>query len=157
MKTIEQQISLMRLHWPRFSLVHQDTNLVMWRGQLAGNEKLYELEIAHGIPLPGLFGGPYSFPVVRVLWPELKPNFDAPEEAPLPHVYFSKAYLPLSPLCLFDPDQSEWTHNDYLAFTTIPWSADWLACYEAWRVTGRWEGGGRHGRRPSLRSLRRCA
>ncbi len=157
MKTIDQQITMMRLHWPDFVVGGQSAELVRWRGPLAGNEKTYEIEITHGIPLPGLAGGPYDFPIVRVLWPELKPNFDAEEEAPLPHVYFNRSYLPASPLCLFDPDKREWTQKDYLALTTVPWAADWLACYEAWRATGKWFGGGRHGRRPPLSQLRKCA
>lgn len=157
MKTIDQQITLMWLHWSGFVLEHRTANWALWRGPLAGIEKTYEIEIGYGLPLPGLQRGDRRFPTVRVLWPELKPNFDAEEEAPLPHVFFDMTYLPLSPLCLFDPAQSEWSHDDFLAFTTIPWAADWLACYEGWRVTGRWEGGGRHGRRPSMRALRRCA
>ncbi len=157
MKTIEQQIALMSLHWSRFALkAHSDTWAV-WRGPLAGIEKTYEIEIFYSLPPKGPWAGEPVFPDVRVVWPKLKPNFEAAEEAPLPHVYLNRDYLPWSPLCLFDPAQDEWTSDDYLALTIVPWTADWLACYEAWRVTGRWEGGGRHGRRPSLASLRRCA
>jgi hypothetical protein len=54
--------------------------------------------------------------------------------------------ITLSPLCLFDPEAEEWSHDDLIAFTTIPWAADWLACYEGWLASGRWYGGGRHGR-----------
>lgn len=32
----------------------------------------------------------------------------------------------------------------HLSQTIVPWSADWLACYELWLMTGRWTGGGRH-------------
>jgi hypothetical protein len=84
---------------------------------------------------------------VRILSPKLVPRFDAPEEAPLPHVFFDKEDLSLSPLCLFDPMTNEWTHDDLIARTTVPWAADWLACYEGWAATGRWYGGGRHGAR----------
>jgi hypothetical protein len=47
-------------------------------------------------------------------------------------------------LCLFDPSACEWTPCDLLAETTVPWTIDWLACYEGWRATGEWTGGGRH-------------
>ena len=76
----------------------------------------------------------------------LNPEFDALEEAPLPHVYFDDKDITLSPLCLFDPDANEWSHEDLIAETTVPWAADWLACYEGWLASGRWHGGGRHGR-----------
>ena len=109
-RSIEQQASLMALHWPGFE----------------------------GIALR------YQFPRVRVITPRLAPNTKAAEEAPLPHVYLDDRDIPNSPLCLFDPDQNEWSHDDYLALTTVKWSADWLACYEIWQVTGRWRGGGRH-------------
>lgn len=157
MKTIDQQITLMSLHWGRFAIDSRWRTGAVWRGPLAGIEKTYEIEIAYSLPPQGPWRGEPVFPIVRVMWPELKPNFEAAEEAPLPHVYLCRDYLPQSPLCLFDPAQDEWTPEDYLALTTVPWTADWLACYEAWRVTGRWEGGGRHGRRPSLASARRCA
>ena len=35
-----------------------------------------------------------------------------------------------------------------LAYTVariiVPWTIDWLACYEGWLATGEWTGGGRH-------------
>jgi len=40
------------------------------------------------------------------------------------------------------------SHDDLIALTTVPWAADWLACYEGWLATGRWHGGGRHARTP---------
>ena len=47
-------------------------------------------------------------------------------------------------LCLFDPDREQWCASDLIADTTVPWTVDWLACYEGWLATGRWHGGGRH-------------
>jgi hypothetical protein len=47
-------------------------------------------------------------------------------------------------LCLFDAEANEWTPFHMIAETTIPWTLDWLACYEGWRATGAWTGGGRH-------------
>ena len=84
------------------------------------------------------------FPVVRVLSPPLILQPGAIDEAPLPHVYFAADDLTLSPLCLFDHEANEWSHDDLVADTTVPWAADWLACYECWLATGRWFGGGRH-------------
>lgn len=87
-----------------------------------------------------------TFPTVRILSPELVIQPCALEEAPLPHVYFDHPDITMAALCLFDPANNEWSHDDLLADTTVPWAADWLACYEGWLVTGRWFGGGRHGR-----------
>ena len=28
--------------------------------------------------------------------------------------------------------------------TIVPWTIDWLACYEGWLATGEWAGGGIH-------------
>ncbi|ACP23444.1 hypothetical protein NGR_b19970 (plasmid) [Sinorhizobium fredii NGR234] len=47
-------------------------------------------------------------------------------------------------LCLCDPAADEWDATMHLSRTIVPWSADWLACYELWLMTGRWTGGGRH-------------
>jgi hypothetical protein len=71
-------------------------------------------------------------------------NFDADDEAPLPHVYFEAPDYRLSPLCLFDPMANEWNPSMSIAKTTVPWAVRWLACYELWEATGWWHGGGRH-------------
>jgi hypothetical protein len=114
-------------------------------GPLVGIERPYKLVVEMGLPRdPETDDLLRRFPLVRVLSPVLQPNFDAEEEAPLPHVYFYEPDLTLSPLCLFDPEKGEWSHDDFVARTTIPWAADWLACYEGWLATGRWHGGGRH-------------
>ena len=147
MKTIEQQISLMALHWPGFDISHRGAASVRWHGRLIGLQQAYDVTIFFALPILGV---PLreQFPYVRVLEPRLVPNPLAPEEAPLPHVYPDKDDLPNSILCLFDPDRNEWSHDDFIALTTVKWTADWLACYEGWRATGRWHGGGRHQGQP---------
>jgi hypothetical protein len=52
----------------------------------------------------------------------------------LPHVYSDGT------LCLHEPD--EWTATMTIADTIVPWTAEWLAHYEIWLVTGDWYGGG---------------
>jgi len=144
-KTIGQQIHVMQRHWPQFRVVDRKNDYVAWIGPLVGIERPYKLVVEYGLPVPGEVGEMFRrFPAVRVLSPALVPNFDAAEEAPLPHVYFDEHDLQHSPLCLFDPANNEWSPNDFIARTTIPWAADWLACYEGWQATGRWFGGGRH-------------
>jgi hypothetical protein len=144
-RTIREQVRAMQRHWPDFVVAEQLRDKVVWFGSLAGLERMYRVMIEYGLPReaapPTLWR---RFPVIRVLSPRLEPNFDAVEEAPLPHVYFTDSDITLSPLCLFDVEAGEWSHNDLIALTTVPWAADWLACYEGWRAIGRWYGGGRH-------------
>lgn len=144
-KTIAQQVITMKRNWPRFEVADQTADSVIWFGLLAGIEKPYRLMIEYGLPRDPV-NDPMSrrFPLVRVVTPKLKANFDASEEAPLPHVYFDQEDLLNSPLCLFDPNTDKWSHNSFIALTTIPWAAEWLACYEGWLATGKWFGGGRH-------------
>ncbi|GBU17765.1 MAG: hypothetical protein COT28_11900 [Methylobacterium sp. CG08_land_8_20_14_0_20_71_15] len=147
MKSVRQQIGAMARRWPTFEVAEQSTTHALWFGGLIGVERSHRLSLEFALPdhRDGK-GMSARFPVVRVLSPRLilKPN--TAEEAPLPHVYFEEPDTTLSPLCLFDPSKSEWSHDDLVAHTTVPWAADWLACYEGWLATGRWHGGGRHGR-----------
>lgn len=53
-----------------------------------------------------------------------------------------RPYLQLTPL--YDPAKDEWDHSMLISETIVPWTLDWLACYELWLMTGRWTGGGRH-------------
>lgn len=148
MKIIAEQVRAMTKHWPDFDIASETADAVTWFGWLAGIERQYRIMVEYGLPS---FSDPEAmwrrFPLVRVMSPMLEPNFEAQEEAPLPHVYFDEFDLTLSPLCLFDPAKDEWTRNDLIALTTVPWAADWLACYEGWLATGRWFGGGRHAAR----------
>ena len=143
MKTIEQQVQLMALLWPDFRTTHRGEASVRWCGELAALERIYQISIYYALPVLGVSEA-IQFPYVRVLQPRLIPNPRAAEEAPLPHVYFDDDDVTQSILCLFDPAEKEWTHDDFIALTTVKWTADWLACYEGWRASGRWHGGGRH-------------
>jgi hypothetical protein len=93
--------------------------------------------------VPGILERPIEQhqPMVRVIEPVLKGRA-RDREGWLPHVYGDGTGCP--PLCLFDFEAREWTPWHLLAETTVPWTADWLACYEGWRATGRWTGGGHH-------------
>lgn len=45
--------------------------------------------------------------------------------------------------CLFYPD-TDWRSDKLIGMTIIPWLMEWLVYYEAWLVTGEWQGGGIH-------------
>lgn len=74
-----------------------------------------------------------NFPVVEIINPKLDKV-----SSKLPHVYKDNN------LCLFYPKNKEWTKYDYIADKIIPWTSLWLYYYEVWKITGKWEGGGKH-------------
>lgn len=61
-----------------------------------------------------------------------------------PHIYVNNNNPSLPHLCLYDPAETRWTPEYYIAETIIPWTVDWLFFFEGWLATGKWEGGGRH-------------
>lgn len=145
LKSLGAQADAMRRTWPGFEpVVGLAPGSLIWFGDLTGVERRFHLTIEHGLPLPGDVQLCRAMPVVRVLRPRIVPNWQAAEEAPLPHVYFEWDDLANSPLCLFDPRKGEWHHGMLIAETTIPWARRWLYNYELWEATGRWHGGGAH-------------
>ena len=93
---------------------------------------LGELEIING----------YT-PEVTVVNPVLKLAHPVTGDS-VPHVYWRNDCPERSTLCLYDPAASQWSPDDFIADTIVPWACDWLACYEGWLATGEWTGGGRH-------------
>lgn len=100
---------------------------------------LGELEIANGY-----------IPEVTLLEPALKLEHPRTGEL-VPHVYWREDNPERSTLCLYDPAASQWSPDDFMADTIVPWACEWLACYEGWLAIGEWTGGGRH---PSPRRRR---
>lgn len=145
MRSLEAQVQDMRRDWPQFEpTAGVGPMSVIWFGPLVGLDRCFTLSIEYGLPIEGFIHRHRIFPVVRVLRPSLQLNFDAVEEAPLPHVYFEGPDYRLSPLCLFDPSIRQWNPSMSISRTTVHWAARWLSCYELWEATGRWYGGGRH-------------
>ncbi len=129
---IGNQIGAMKAAWPRFSIRGGDRRQsVRWVGGLKPQFIEYRVEIRYRL---------LEFPEVRILSPVLK-RLPENDEGALPHV-FPPANDPT--LCLFDPAADEWKPSMAIAQTAVPWTIDWLACYEWWLVNGRWTGGGRH-------------
>lgn len=145
MKSLQAQIHAMARDWPQFQVTSGlGPRTVVWFGNLKGLDRQFHVSVEHGQPQPRRKDMCRLMPVVRVLRPSLVPNWEAEEEAPLPHVYFEPPDFRLSPLCLFDPKAGEWNHSMLISRTTIGWTVRWLAAYEFWEMTGRWIGGGRH-------------
>lgn len=128
--------------WPSLRVVGRQGRLVAWQGPLRPLLMNYEVRISYRMPLVIELLNPMRMqPEVRVVNPVLRHRRDS-AEGRLPHVYWDDPECPM--LCLFDTDAGEWSPADLLADTTVPWTIDWLACYEGWRATGEWTGGGRH-------------
>lgn len=131
--TLQEQVAGMAATWPRFRKYggKRNTQNVRWIGALKPQFTQYRVEIRYGF---------LTDPLIRVLSPVLT-RLPGNVEGELPHVY-PPAEDPT--LCLYDPRKDEWDPSMSIAHTIVPWTVDWLACYEWWLITGRWTGGGRH-------------
>lgn len=149
MKSIEAQVTRMAELWPDFVVVNRGDRHAVWEGLLEPVKRSYKVRVAYRTPFAiEMITIHRVQPRVQVLQPLLErhPEF---EEGPVPHVYINGQDPERPCLCLFDPRADEWSMNDLIAETTIPWAARWLFFYEGWLLTGRWQGGGRH---PTLSS-----
>lgn len=61
-----------------------------------------------------------------------------------PHFYDRNIENKEVELCLYYG--KEWDRTKLISETIIPWTVEWLAHYEIWLVTGKWNGGGKHPR-----------
>lgn len=123
-----QQIAIMKKLYPRFH-VEWKKNTAIWIGtvQPSAASNLYKIRIQYD------FG---SVPKVWVICPELKTRNSGER---IPHIY------PDNHLCLYLPAKREWTRDQAIAKTIVPWTSLWLYHYEIWLATGEWMGGGVHG------------
>lgn len=138
--TVYRDMKLMRKNWPAFYVVKNTSRSVRWRGTLQPISQVYRVEIDYRVKR---HGPEFGVPEVTVIEPLLHRREDAPE-APIPHHYPNLDDPTLPRLCLYDPDAAEWDPRLPIATTIVPWTIDWLACYEGWLATGSWTGGGRH-------------
>lgn len=134
-----KQNDAMKSKWPKFRLSSRlkSSGILVWTGELSPQYEVYKVEITVDFN-SALFA---KKPEIRVISPKLKQIPDNPE-GKLPHVYWRKNGDFV--LCLYDPAASEWHNQMLVADTLVPWTIDWLTCYEDWLLTGAWHGGGRH-------------
>lgn len=123
----EQDIKITNL-FPEFSGRKINSQKKVWIGHIqpTKSSKCYQIKIEYKVG---------KQPKITVLKPELLLARGANK---LPHVYSEDE------LCLFSPENDEWTPGKFIADTIIPWTSLWLFYYEGWLYTGKWEGGGRH-------------
>ena len=146
MITVGDQIADMRSVLPDWSCDRPDKRTAVWHGMLTPHTIAYRLRIEYTEPLlPEGRSNLYLQPLVEVLSPPLTRRFGN-AEGYLPHVYVAHPRtLRAGPfLCLFDDGAKEWTPEDRISDTTIPWASNWLSCYECWVLTGKWFGTGKH-------------
>lgn len=141
--TIWRQIELMRQRWPAFRVIERTGGLGRWEGQLRPLSQMYTIQVAFDRERKKGCTERPLFPYVTVVYPPLRRRAEEPEE-PIPHHYRNRNCPELPLLCLYDPATDEWHPRQSIAHTIIPWTIDWLACYEGWLATGEWRGGGRH-------------
>ena len=139
--TAREQDRLVQRRWPTFQTLNRRRTAAHWQGELRPLCGAYKVGV--GLLLGSDAAG--CVPFVVVLDPLLKHRPEEPNE-PIPHIYPNAdpghARLPF--LCLYDPRAHEWHGGMAVAKTIIPWTVEWLACYEGWLATGEWAGGGVH-------------
>lgn len=146
MITIDEQVRAMATELPEWRCERSDRGTAVWIGTLMPHRTSYTIRIEYTEPLlVACWSLLLIQPLVEVLTPPLRWLFWN-AEGPLPHVYFAhpRSKRPGPFLCLFDDARQEWTPDDRISDTTVPWAANWLSCYESWLVTGRWFGTGKH-------------
>lgn len=144
MRSADAQIAAMRRDWPAFRLCRRTGGRLAWRGPLFPLAVSYEVQVELSLPREvGYRTRVDGAPRVTVRNPQLCTRRAAPNKS-IPHVYRNDQEPDFPLLCLYDPAQREWSHDLLVAETIIPWSIDWLTCYELWHVDGDWVGGGRH-------------
>ena len=126
----DAQLRAMATQWPDFEGRKLEDGTLTWRGPLRPKAQFYEI---------GLFWKPgaMSLPYVMVFEPSLQPR-PGGTFAEIPHLIFDANDPTHSGLCLFDPKGGEWSAARLIAETTIDWTAEWLAYYELWHLTGEW-------------------
>jgi len=163
MITVGDQILDMVSVFPGWSCNQPDKRTAVWHGWLKPHSTEYHLRVEYTEPLlPERRTNLFLQPLVEVLEPQLVRRFGNAEGS-LPHVYFAHPRTTrVGPfLCLFDGEANEWSPDDRISHTTIPWASNWLSCYESWRMTGKWFGTGKHiriqsnGRNPTTAALER--
>jgi hypothetical protein len=156
----QRQIWAMNLKWPEFEIASVKDMLgikypelfiqkTVWIGPLQPSDlsRVYLVEVNFA-PVTT------EYPFVKIIDPEIPHHKDI-------HMFSGQGNLCLFdsriPLCTSEsprkaysdwvrtgiwPGNPEWNIMSLIADTTIPWVAEWLLQYEAWKITGEWLGGG---------------
>ena len=138
------QAEAMRRGWPTFKILKRNHWCALWEGVVQPLSQTYTVHVLLRQDQRRKKTAYAQIPLVTVTDPLLRRRSEDPSD-PIPHHYPNPDRPELPFLCLYDPDAREWHPGLAIARTIIPWTIDWLACYEGWLATGEWTGGGRHG------------
>ena len=114
------------------SKVTTNINKMVWKGTLKPTplSETYDIKLEYKVGYH-----PCVYVVNKKL--EIYPGFKR-----LPHVYSTEKQW----LCIYYRKAYEWTSQQLIAKTIIPWISEWLYHYEYWLATGKWFGRGIHGK-----------
>ena len=136
--SVAEQAEQVEGEWPAFRTIERSPSVGRWEGYLQPNAKRYRVEIALFLQDTELSSTVVPNPRIKVLQ-DLRRRRD---RRSLPHIYPNRSDPKRPYLCLFLPKKREWHVGLSIADTVVPWTSNWLACYEAWLVTGKWSCGG---------------
>jgi hypothetical protein len=126
-KTISQQTARLKAKYPQFR-VHTNASSLVVSGSLRPTARSlsYDFRVEYRLD---------HLPFTTIKEGQLIKNEKGEN---IPHMYDQES------LCLFRSKYRQFTTNDLIADTIIPWTSLWLYHYENWHITGQWEGGGEH-------------
>ena len=139
-----KQAERVRREWPLFKILRRTRSSVLWEGPLRPLCQTYMIQVLVQREKNHHTSALLQGPQVTVIHPLLHQRSARPAD-PIPHHYPNSRHPERPFLCLYDPATREWHPGLAVARTIIPWTIEWLACYEGWLATGEWTGGGRHG------------
>ncbi len=125
--TLHQQASLLKLRFPKAKP----------RFEKFGKNELLEFDLSlQPTPTSAAYRVRFLYavgarPLVVVMNPQ--PVREA-HGMPTPHLNADWT------LCLYDPNNDEWSSSDPLVYTIVQWTMRWLFHYEHWLTFGEWKG-----------------
>ena len=108
----------MKMKYPAFACQSKNNGIVL-TGVLTPREASPQYQVQ-------IILMPHKYPEVRVLSPQILKS--------APHLW------PNGSLCLFNPRDRKWKHQELIAQNLIAWASLWLYFYEGWLGTGIWFG-----------------
>jgi len=126
--TQAQQLYYMKLKHPQLASSVDRHRSITWTGPWRPSDLSDDYTIR-------IFYRQGSRPKISVLSPRLQL---APGQEKLPHVYAEGQ----DDICVHTPE--EWHKGMSIALMIMPWVSQWLYFYEAWVLTGKWLGKGKH-------------
>lgn len=131
---ISQQAENMRKRFPSLREISRDSSHVFWEGPVKSLCKAYQIRIEFDLKR-SRFLKPLNLRVT-VEDPLLRSRTEKWQD--IPHIYKNPFSSKRPFLCLFDPEHGEWNEQKSIAHLIVPWTCQWLACYQGWLATGYW-------------------